>query len=380
VRVVAFLLTVLVAFFANPATAHKPSDSYLHLSLRQGATQLEGQWDIALRDLDFALDLDRDRDGTLTWGEVRRARTEITEYALNRLNVEVLGSGDRAACALTAKDLLIDQHVDGYYAVIRFGAECGIHPERLIVHYKLLFDVDATHRGLLNVSGGGSDQAEVLSTDAPVASFSIGSPGRWHQFHGFVIEGIWHILKGYDHILFLLTLLFPAVLRYGNTGWLPRPGLRESGLDVLQIVTAFTIAHSLTLTLATLGFVHLPTRWVESAIAVTVLLGALNNLRPVVTSRRWAVAFAFGLIHGFGFASVLADLGIHGSNLVLALVGFNGGVEIGQLLIVSAVLPVAFVGRHSVLYRRAFMPAGAAAISVLAGYWLVVRLTTGGVG
>jgi HupE / UreJ protein len=374
VRIATHLLTMLIAFHAGAALAHKPSDSYLRLSLPADATHLEGQWDIALRDLDFALDLDRDRDGVLTWGEVRGARTQITEYALARLKVEVLGSGDRATCALTARDLLIDQHVDGYYAVIRFAAECGVHPERLIVHYGLLFDVDATHRGLLNVSGRGSEQADVLSIDAPVASLSFGSPSRWSQFRGFVVEGIWHILKGYDHILFLLTLLFPAVLRYGQTGWMPRPSLRESWLDVLKIVTAFTIAHSLTLTLATLGFVHLPSRWVESAIAVTVLLGALNNLRPVVTSRRWAVAFAFGLIHGFGFASVLADLGIHGSNLVLALVGFNSGVEVGQLLIVGAVLPLAFVGRRSAVYRRAFMPAGAAAISVLAGYWLVVRL------
>jgi HupE / UreJ protein len=149
---------------------------------------------------------------------------------------------------------------------------------------------------------------------------------------------------------------------------------------VLQVVTAFTLAHSLTLSLAVLGVVHLPARWVESAIALTVLLGALNNLRPVIVTRRWAMAFTFGLVHGLGFASVLADLGLHGTNLALSLVGFNVGVELGQMLIVLTVLPLAFRLRATVLYRRAFMPAGSAAILLLAGYWLVARLSGAGLG
>jgi len=105
-----------------------------------------------------------------------------------------------------------------------------------------------------------------------------------------------------------------------------------------------------------------------------VLLGALNNLKPVIVGRRWAVAFAFGLVHGFGFASVLADLGLHGANLVLSLVGFNCGVEIGQTAIVAGVLPLSFLLRYTLLYRR-FMPAGAAAMELLAAWWLLARMS-----
>jgi len=170
------------------------------------------------------------------------------------------------------------------------------------------------------------------------------------------------------------------VVRYGAAGWEPRESLRDTSLDVLQVVTAFTLAHSLTLSLAVLGLVHLPARWVECGIALTVLLGALNNLRPVIVRRRWMVAFAFGLVHGFGFASVLADLGLHGVNLALSLAGFNSGVEMGQLLIVVAVLPLAFLARHTGIYRNAFMPAGSAAIVLLAAYWLVTRMTGAGLG
>jgi hypothetical protein len=204
---------------------------------------------------------------------------------------------------------------------------------------------------------------------------NVAAPGRWQQFEDFVSEGIWHILKGYDHILFLLTLLFPAVVRYGHEGWEPRESLREAVVDVLKVVTAFTLAHSLTLSLAVLGLVHVPAPWVECAIAATVLLGALNNLKPVIVGRRWAVAFAFGLVHGLGFASVLADLGLHGANLLLSLVGFNCGVEIGQMVIVAGVLPLSFLLRHTWLYRRTLMPAGAAAMVLLAAWWLLARMS-----
>jgi HupE / UreJ protein len=129
----------------------------------------------------------------------------------------------------------------------------------------------------------------------------------------------------------------------------------------------------LTLTLAVNGLVNLPSRLVESGIALTVLLGALNNLFPIVRERRWAVAFAFGLIHGLGFASVLADLGLRSWNLALALVGFNAGVEVGQLAMVLIFIPIAYGLRATSFYRHAFMPGGAVASGCLAAYWLAMR-------
>ncbi len=373
-------VAVALGLWAAGASAHKPSDSYLTLTMPARGTVLDGQWDIALRDLDFALGLDANRDGAITWGELKAAKARISRYAFARLALEAIGRGDRNRCTTELTDLLVDEHVDGHYAVLRFRADCGLRPVELAVRYQLLFEFDPTHRGLLDVVADGHQQAEVLSKDSPAVTLNLAAPGRWHQFRDFVAEGVWHILKGYDHILFLLTLLFPAVVRYGRRGWEAREGLREAAVDVLKVVTGFTLAHSLTLSLAVLGLVHLPARWVESAIAVTVLLGSLNNLRPVVATRRWVVAFAFGLIHGFGFASVLADLGLHGTNLVLALVGFNSGVEIGQLAVVAAVLPAAFLLRHTSLYRRAFMPAGAVVISCIAVYWFVARVTGASVG
>ena len=142
---------------------------------------------------------------------------------------------------------------------------------------------------------------------------------------------------------------------------------------MLRIVTAFTLAHSITLSLAALSVVTLPSRLVESTIALSVVLAALNNLWPLVGGRRWAVAFGFGLIHGFGFASVLADLGLPRDALVLALVGFNLGVELGQLAIVTLFLPVAYGLRHTWIYRRIIFSGGSALIALVAAVWLLER-------
>lgn len=373
-------LALVLTCWTAVAYAHKPSDSYLTLSVPSSGEVLQGQWDIALRDLDYVLALDANHDGAITWGELRSARARIADYAFERLALEAVGRGERHQCLPKLVELLVDEHVDGHYAVLRFSADCSLRPSELALTYQLLFEVDPTHRGLLQLVGAGGEQAAVLSRDVPRATLNVSAPGRGQQFAAFLQEGVWHILKGYDHILFLLTLLFPAVVRHGARGWEPRESLRDTALEVLQVVTAFTLAHSLTLSLAVLGVVHLPARWVECGIALTVLLGALNNLKPVIVRRRWAVAFVFGLVHGFGFASVLADLGLHGTNLALSLLGFNGGVEIGQLLLVLGVLPLAFAARHTLLYRHAFMPVGSAAIVLLAAYWLMTRMTGASLG
>ena len=144
--------------------------------------------------------------------------------------------------------------------------------------------------------------------------------------------------------------------------------------DVLRIVTAFTVAHSITLSLAVLGLVTLPSRLVESAIAASVVAAALNNIWPLVRGRRWMVAFLFGLVHGFGFASVLADLGLPQGALAVALLGFNVGVELGQLAIVAVFLPLAYALRRSWFYRRAVLVGGSLLIALLAAVWLVERV------
>lgn len=359
----------LVGFALAPAAqAHKPSDSYLTITQADGT--LSGRWDIALRDLDFALGLDADGNGEIGWGEVRARHADIAAYASARLAID----GDGAACPITVGEQALDDHTDGTYSVLPLTIACPRMPAQLSLDYRLFADLDPLHRGLLNLQAAGVAHTAVLGPEAPLQRFDLRQSKRWAQFLTYVREGVRHIWIGFDHILFLLALLLPAVLVWCARQWRPAATFGAALWDVVRIVTAFTLAHSITLSLATLGFVALASRWVESAIAASVVLAALNNVWPLFHGRRWMVAFGFGLVHGFGFATVLADLGLPSGALALALVGFNLGVEAGQLAIVLVLLPLAFVLRRSWFYRRLVMAGGSMAIAALAGIWLAERL------
>jgi hypothetical protein len=361
-----FLAVILFALLAAPAAAHKPSDAYLALSVENG--RIFGQWDIALRDLDFAIGLDADADGAVTWGETRARKDAIAAYALARLSIEA----DGALCALGFDQLLIDRHSDGAYAVLPFTADCAA-PHRLTIAYRLFADIDPQHRGLLRLAFGETTQTAVFGPDSARQSFDLARPGVLRQLADYVADGVEHIFGGYDHILFLLSLLLPAVVLRRNGRWEPQRDFRAALIDVTKIVTAFTLAHSITLALASLRIVELPARVSESAIAFSVIVAALNNIFPLIEGRRWAVAGGFGLLHGFGFATVLGDLGLPPGAMTIALFGFNIGVEIGQLAIVSLFLPLAWVLRGTPAYRLAGVTGGSWLIAGLASVWLVER-------
>jgi hypothetical protein len=362
------LLFFVLLLCCGAASAHKPSDSYLVLNV--AGKEVTGQWDIALRDLDVAIGLDRDGNGELTWDEVRARHDAIAAYALARLKLASAG----APCPLRVTAHLLDDHSDGAYAVLRLQASCAADIVNLDADYRLLFDIDPQHKGLLRLTNKGQTSTAIFTPDRPSQHLRVQGASRWGQFADYVKHGVWHIWIGFDHILFLLSLLLPAVLVHVNRRWQGRETFRASFIEVLKVVTAFTLAHSVTLTLATLGVVALPSRVVESAIAASVVLAALNNIWPVFERSRAAVAFAFGLIHGFGFASVLLDLGLPKTALLLSLVGFNAGVEIGQLAIVAVFLPLAFAARRTLAYRRFVLIGGSGVIALVALVWLFERV------
>jgi hypothetical protein len=361
-----YLLLFCLLLLAGTASAHKASDAYLVLEAQ--GREITGQWDIALRDIDFALGLDADGDGTITWGELRDRLPEIDAWALGRL-----AAARGGACQLQVSDHLVDDHTDGAYAVLRLTGTCPSANGELVLGYRLLFDLDALHRGLLRLKLDGVTQTAVFAPERVEQGFTPGEISRLGQLAQYLVEGIWHIWIGFDHILFLLSLLLPAVLVHEARTWRGVATFKVALVEVLWVVTAFTLAHSITLSLAALGLVELPSRFVESAIAASVVLAAANNLRPVVEQRRWLVAFGFGLIHGFGFASVLAELGLPRETLVLSLLGFNLGVEIGQLAIVAGFLPLAWWLRDGLFYRRVVFISGSLATLAIALVWFVER-------
>lgn len=298
------LLILWLAVCCRSGFAHKASDSYL--TLKVSPDRIEGRWDIALRDLDYALGLDLNGDGKVTWGELRGKRDAVTAYAFSRLVIDNGGS----PCPIRPNGYRVDNHTDGTYSVLQFSANCGKKLQSLGIDYSLLFDLDPQHRGLLHIDYGNTASTAVLSPANRKQVFELSriSPGA--AFRQYLVEGIRHIWAGYDHILFLLSLLLPAVLLRENRQWRARAPFRPVLIDVVKIVTAFTVAHSITLSLAALDVIALPSRWVESAIAASVIFAALNNVYPVIDKTLWLVAFLFGLVHGLGFANVLKDLGL----------------------------------------------------------------------
>lgn len=364
-RMVAGILFIALTV---PAWAHKASDSYLRLDVTQ--EHLMGEWDIALRDLDFALGLDADGNAELTWGEVRGARERIEEYAYSRLQ---LSTGD-GGCAMTPDALSIDSHSDGGYAVLRFHARCARPVAAINVDYHLLFDLDAQHRGLLKLTSRGQVSSAVFAPDRSRQRFDIGAETHVSSFGEFMALGAGHILDGVDHLLFLFALLLPSVVRRVGERWCAVERVRPALVGVTKIVTAFTIAHSITLALAVLGIAQPPVRLVESVIAASIVFAALNNVWPVVSERSWIVAFGFGLMHGFGFAGALTDLGLASGALGGALLAFNLGVELAQLALVALVVPAMFALRRRVPYRRVILAPGSALIALVGTIWFLERV------
>lgn len=325
------------------AWAHKASDAYLQLAERPDGITL--RVDVALRDLDLLLDLDRDSDGRLNWGEVQAAWPAI--------DAQVLAGVQVAGCDLRVADRGLERRNDGAYAVLQLVSGCRLQGEP-VIRYTLLRDTDPTHRGIARWERvGAAPVLRVLDPTRPLAvaaaAAAIAAPPATT---GFLSEGLHHIVTGYDHVLFLMCLLLPSVMRRERGGagagtvWRPVQGLWQAVLPVAGIVTAFTVAHSITLGLAALKLVSLPTSFIEPAIAVTIVLAALDNLVPIFRGRRVFVTFVFGLIHGFGFAGVLGELNLPTGAFAWALFQFNLGIELGQLAIVAVAAGLLFLLRR----------------------------------
>ncbi len=373
IRMVLFAVLLLCGATLR-AEAHSASSSYLHVDVHDQA--LDVQWSIALRDLDYAIGLDSNGDGAITWGELKQHRAAVVAYAMARLALRA----DGTACAAGPVTLLADRLSDGGYAVLRFSAACGHVPTRVAVRYRLMFDLDPMHRGLLNLTIAGSSHAVALSPDSPEASIDV-TPGYGATITTFFMTGVHHLLTGIDHMLFVTMLLVPAMFsrrvdRHGGaTTMVPVARFRGMFLESVKVLSAFTLAHGTTLTLSVLHIVSIPERLSEAGIALTILVTALDNIFHVIPGRRWPLAFAFGLVHGLGFATALGPLSLPPVALGLALISFNLGLEAAQVTIALVVLPIGFFLRHTLLYSRLVMPGISACVAMVALAWFTDRAT-----
>lgn len=353
-----------LVFAATAAEAHKTSDSFLYLD----KTSSELRADIPLRDLARVVPLDTNADQKITGAEFRAGQIRISQYVESGIGI----SSASGSCTLTERSQGLAQHSDGAYTGIHYAIACpnGERPETL--NYQLLFEQDPLHRGLLSIRSDGSETLDVFSPDQQSLSVAANSESSsLALFSTFVHEGIIHLLIGLDHILFLLVLMLPATMQ--GSGRSGRRSLKQRIWQLTGIVTAFTVAHSITLGLAALDIVRLPIAWVETVIALSIAVAALNVAWPILGRKTWKLAFGFGLIHGFGFASVLGDLTSGLEQTALALAGFNLGVELGQIALLLVVFPILYGLGHTSHYRRLAVPAVLLTTGALSLFWVAER-------
>jgi hypothetical protein len=360
----------LAAFWPSAANGHTPSET--HLTLFITPTNIAGQWDVAILDLQQGLRFEPDVFKALAADEQQRRLEALTIDIVTSLDVKA----DGTALSFRVTDLeTVTLHL-GEYARVKFAAPAGSNRIAAIsIDARSLFRVDTNMHGLLRVEHDGRMETATFSAGASTRVFTLAEPSsRAAQAWTYLRDGAEHICKGPDHVLFLLALLLPAVLKREAGAWKGAEAFRPAAMNIVKIVTAFTLAHSVTLSLAVLGIVTAPARVVEPLIAASVIAAAVNNVRPWFGERGWMVAFGFGLVHGLGLAGGLIEFGLREEALVMALVSFNVGVEVGQLGIVALFLPVAFGLRETRFYREVTLKFGSVAVALVAAVWMAQRL------
>jgi hypothetical protein len=357
-------LFVFLLLSSRSAAAHGLGTSELRLQVT--GSRILGQWEIQARDARIALGLQPRAVDDSEVGDLGEREAALATYLLRQLALE----GDDKTCPMQfAEPMSIERD----HLVFHLSSLCPMEFSRLAIHCDLLFDLDSRHRAYFSVNDPRVTHVGVFRADKRSVTLQINQFHLAAGFFEFLRDGLAHILSGWDHLFFLLALLLPAPLLRSGGDWSPRAGIGPAAKEIVTLVTAFSVAHSLTLCLGFFGVVSLPSRWVEVAIAVSVFAAAWNNLRPFLPGRAWTMALAFGLVHGLGFAGALGNLSLPLQARGLALVAFNLGVELGQLVIVAFALPVLYGASRRRAYPRFVMGAGSLAIAWLAVIWLLER-------
>ncbi len=383
-----FTLFVLAIFFTVNVQAHQPDHSFIYIRVYEN-TGIEGRFELNVNDINKHLGLNLPKNPNLE--EVKPYEQELRAYILEHASFSSVDGAYEIHFTGELSKLYV-----GFGTFINFHfelEETSTLPDQLRVHYSVFLEENPNQINMLGVEYNW--KAGLINNESIIAleftegeetqTLDLTDTSLWKGFVMMVKQGIWHIWIGLDHILFLLALILPSVVRRRKfpdgspkklsaiiLGWEPVLKFRPAFIYIIKVITFFTIAHTITLSLAALEIINLPSRLVESVIALSIGLAAFHNIIPIFKGRDWIIAFGFGLFHGFGFASVLGDLGFRGEFLTLSLLGFNLGVEIGQVVIIGLIFPFLYLVR-----KKSFYPLSLAVLStlliVISLYWLIER-------
>ena len=355
------ILAILFSLLSlQDAAAHDPGLS--SLTIRQRTNSLEATLTLAVKDAAQVAELDEDHDGIVTQAEFAQTRSQLETAVARQLFIARMAKSPRLNLFTASLDENNNVEVRLNFDVVVFSS--------LEIQSKLIASLPLGHRQYLQIQNSTGETvferllsaaADRATVEMPDAHSSIVALEVVRSFANFLCLGVKHILTGYDHLLFLFGLLLVARGFFSSLG----------------IITSFTIAHSITLAVATLHLVQIPSRIVEPLIAASIVfVGIENLLRGDIPTARRMVAFGFGLIHGFGFASALREAGIGSGTggILLPLFSFNLGVELGQIMVAAVALPIIWKLRENPMFIARWAPACSAAVVLLGSFWFVQRV------
>jgi len=352
------------------ALAHQTGNSYLTVSEADGRLQLE--IDFIVRDLGNLLQTPgQPNEPPPAPDKLLSLQAPITTAIQKSLTITV----DEQAMPLEFLTQSVVLHNDGLYVRQRFsGSNLPADAKFIVVRYEFFTQNDKLGRAFFKLVMRNDEISSVFDQTSSIQRFALGETKRWSTIGLFTKEGAKHIWEGADHLLFLLTLLLPGLMLIKPANTVITTDRRVAEKFALKVITAFTLAHSITLACSVLGWVSLPDRFIESMIALSIMVSAALNLQNRFTFSHWKLAFVFGLIHGMGFANGLKELGLSSMYFLETLFAFNLGVELGQLsAVVLVALPVVFwVKSHEA--KTALLRWGSVAVFLMALFWLVQRL------
>lgn len=361
-----FVVFLLVATFSFSTFSHELSNGYLTLKNESNET-LSGELLLNPKDIGQVAGLDTNNDGNLTWGEVNRYHNLANGYIQNHLIVR----GSETRCTVSVAPPTIRDISAESLLVYPLSVNCAFLNE-VSVHYTGIVSDFPTHKLLTSITLNEQTSVHVLDGERGFITVALQNNHWVSQFGEMIYQGIWHIFIGLDHILFLVATLLTVNLLRKNKRWVKEQSKKHIIKSTVILVSTFTLAHSITLTATALDFITLNSRIVELGIAISVVITALNNVYPIIM-RLGFITFGFGLLHGMGFASVFGDLSAQTGSLVMNVLAFNLGVEIGQLAIVALLLPVLIALRNARVYSKAIMPIASSIIAIIAINWTLQR-------
>ena len=361
--------------FSSTAFAHQTGNSYL--TLREADGQLQVEIDFIVRDLGNLLQVNGETNQPPPAPEqLLSLQPAITATIQKSLTITV----DEQAHPLTFLSQSVVLHNDGLYVRQRLnGGLMAPDAKFVVVRYEFFTQNDKLGRAFFKLVLRGDEISSVFDQTSAIQLFVLGETKRWSTIGLFTHEGAKHIWEGADHLLFLLTLLLPGLMLAGRRDLNAQTRSiknREAEKFALKVITAFTVAHSITLGFSVLGWISLPDKWIESVIALSIIISALLNLQNRVHFSHWKLAFLFGLIHGMGFANGLKELGLSTTYFLETLFSFNLGVELGQLTAVLLVgVPVVLMAKETQTKQR-IMTYGSIGVLLISAVWLVQRVSS----